>query len=96
MQTDIRALPMVVPQKLRRPSLLKRNPAKQEVLARAALLQLLRKYKLFHPAFVMYEPVDLRPFRPISLLHEKFYPRNINHIPVVKFFVCLDLERKSS
>ena len=42
------------------------------------------------------------PFRPISALHEKFYPRNIIHMPVVKFFVCLgvsqvrlpDIERK--
>jgi len=37
----------------------------------------------------MYEPVDLMYFRPISSLYEKFYPRNINYMPVVKFFVCL-------
>ena len=28
---------------------------------------------------------------PISALREKFNPRNINHMPVVKFFVRLDL-----
>jgi len=43
----------------------------------------------------MNEPVALMSFRPISSLYEKFYPRNINYMPVVKFFVCLDLERKS-
>jgi len=40
-----------------------------------------------------YEAVDLMYFFQISLLYEKFYPGNIR--PVVKFFVCLDLERKS-
>jgi hypothetical protein len=34
-------------------------------------------------------------FCPISALCSKFYPRNINYIPVVKFFACLDLEQKS-
>ncbi len=34
-------------------------------------------------------------FRPISALYNKIYPRNINYMPVVNFFVCLDLERKS-
>ena len=28
-------------------------------------------------------------FHPISSLYEKSYPRNINYMPVVKFFVCL-------
>ncbi len=26
-------------------------------------------------------------------LCEKFYPRNINHMPAVKFFACLDLDQ---
>jgi hypothetical protein len=30
---------------------------------------------------------------PISALHGKFNPRNINHMPAVKFFVRLDLEQ---
>jgi hypothetical protein len=30
---------------------------------------------------------------PISALREKFNPRNINHMPPVKFFVRLDLEQ---
>jgi len=34
-------------------------------------------------------------FRPISSLSEKFYPRNINYIPVVKFSRQLDIELKS-
>jgi hypothetical protein len=33
----------------------------------------------------------------LNLWHcERFYPRNINYMPVVKFLACLDLERKSS
>jgi len=35
-------------------------------------------------------------FCPISALCSKFYPRNINYMPVVKFFAGLDLEQKSS
>jgi len=35
-------------------------------------------------------------FCPISALCSKFYPRNINYMPAVKFFACLDLEQKSS
>jgi hypothetical protein len=31
---------------------------------------------------------------PISALCEKFNPRNIRHMSAVKFFACLDLERK--
>ncbi len=27
---------------------------------------------------------------------KKFYPRNINYMPAIKFFACLDFERKSS
>ncbi|TBV81477.1 MAG: hypothetical protein EYX74_04215 [Desulfobulbaceae bacterium] len=34
-------------------------------------------------------------FRPISALCSKNYPRNINHIPAVFFFACLDLEQNS-
>jgi hypothetical protein len=36
------------------------------------------------------------PFRPTSSLLRKFYPRNINHMPAVKFSSRLDLERKFS
>ncbi len=41
------------------------------------------------------EPFAKRSFRPNSALCSKFYPRNINHMPVVKFLACLDFERKS-
>ena len=41
-------------------------------------------------------PIQKRFFRPISALCERFYPRNINYMPVVKFFACLDLEQKLS
>jgi len=30
------------------------------------------------------------PFFPTSSLYSKNYPRNIDHMPVVIFFVCLD------
>ncbi|MEJ2660169.1 MAG: hypothetical protein P8Z73_05550, partial [Desulfobacteraceae bacterium] len=30
---------------------------------------------------------------PISALHEKFNPRNINHMPAVKFSARLDLDQ---
>ncbi len=43
---------------------------------------------------LMYEPVDLIPFCPISSLNEKLYPRNINYMPAVKFLICLDIEQK--
>ena len=43
----------------------------------------------------MYESVDLLCFRPISALYEKNNPRNIDYMPPVIFFICLDLERKS-
>jgi len=33
------------------------------------------------------------PFFPNSSLYSKNYPRNINYIPVVVFFVCLDFEK---
>jgi hypothetical protein len=33
------------------------------------------------------------PICPLSALREKFNPRNINHMPPVKFFVRLDLEQ---
>jgi hypothetical protein len=32
------------------------------------------------------------PICPISALREKFNPRNIHHMPAVKFFVRLDLD----
>ena len=35
------------------------------------------------------------PFFPNSALCSKNYPRNINHMPVVIFVACLDLEQKS-
>jgi hypothetical protein len=41
------------------------------------------------------EPFAKQSFRPNSALCSKFYPRNINYMPVVKFFACLDFERKS-
>ena len=41
------------------------------------------------------EPFAKRSFRPNSALCSKFYPRNINHMPVVKFLAFLDFERKS-
>jgi hypothetical protein len=41
------------------------------------------------------EPFAKRSFLPNSALCSKFYPRNINHMPVVKFLACLDFERKS-
>ncbi|NOR25352.1 MAG: hypothetical protein GQ542_13380 [Desulforhopalus sp.] len=45
---------------------------------------------------VINEPVDLRPFRPISALCEKNNPRNINYMSPVIFSTCLDIERKFS
>ena len=44
---------------------------------------------------VLAEAIDLggcprMPFFPNSSLYSKNYPRNINYIPVVIFFVCLD------
>jgi len=41
-------------------------------------------------------PIQKRFFCPISALCSKFYPRNINYMPAVTFFACLDLEQKSS
>jgi hypothetical protein len=38
-------------------------------------------------------PIQKWPICPISALHEKFNPRNINHMPAVKFFARLDLEQ---
>jgi hypothetical protein len=38
-------------------------------------------------------PIHKWPICPISALREKFNPRNINHMPAVKFFVRLDLEQ---
>ncbi len=36
-------------------------------------------------------PIHKWPICPLSVLHEKFNPRNINHMPAVKFFVRLIL-----
>jgi len=33
---------------------------------------------------------------PISSLHSKFYPQHINHMPAVKFQMCLDFEQISA
>ena len=41
------------------------------------------------------EPFAKLSFRPNSALCSKFYPRNISYMPVVKFFACLDFDRKS-
>ena len=55
---------------------------------------------LFDAALVLVMPlfvsIHKRFFGPISALCSKFYPRNINTMPVVKFFVCLDLDQNSS
>ena len=37
-------------------------------------------------------PIHKCPIGPISAFYEKFYPRNINHIPPVTFFESLDLD----
>ena len=41
-------------------------------------------------------PIHKRLFCPISALYSKFYPRNINYMPAVKFFACLDLDQNPS
>ena len=46
-----------------------------------------------HTGFIN-EPVDLLFFGPISSLFEKNNPGNINYMPVVIFFECLNLEPK--
>jgi glycosyltransferase involved in cell wall biosynthesis len=38
-------------------------------------------------------PIHKWPIFPISALRSKFYPRNINHMPPVKFLASLDLEQ---
>ncbi len=38
-------------------------------------------------------PIHKWPIFPISALCEKFYPRNINHMPAAKFFARLDLDQ---
>jgi hypothetical protein len=38
-------------------------------------------------------PIHKWPICPISVLREKFYPRNINQMPAVKFFMRLDLDQ---
>jgi hypothetical protein len=42
-----------------------------------------------------YELVSIHkwPICPISALREKFNPRDINHMPAVKFFTRLDLDQ---
>ncbi len=41
-------------------------------------------------------PLAKWSFHPNSALRSKFYLRNIQYNPAVKFFACLDFERKSS
>jgi hypothetical protein len=41
-------------------------------------------------------PIHKWLFCPISALREKFYPRNINYMPPVKFFARLDLDQNRS
>jgi hypothetical protein len=41
-------------------------------------------------------PIQKRPFCSNSSLLSKFYPRNINYMPVVTFIERLDLEQKIS
>ena len=41
-------------------------------------------------------PIHKWLFCPISALREKFYPRNINYMPPVKFFARLDLDQNPS
>jgi hypothetical protein len=41
------------------------------------------------------EPFAKHSFLPNSALCSKFYPLNIIYMPAVKFFACLDFERKS-
>ncbi|VTR64098.1 conserved hypothetical protein [Desulfosarcina cetonica] len=38
-------------------------------------------------------PIQKWPICPISVFREKFYPRNINYMPAVKFFARLDLDQ---
>ncbi|MBW2199739.1 MAG: bifunctional folylpolyglutamate synthase/dihydrofolate synthase [Deltaproteobacteria bacterium] len=45
--------------------------------------------------YVVGEAKQKRSFCPISALCSKFYPRNINYMPAVKFFAGLDLKQKS-
>ena len=59
-----------------------------------AILKSLRARYKNSGSVVIYEPVDLLFFGPISSLYEKNNPRNISYMPVVIFFVCLDLESK--
>ncbi len=41
-------------------------------------------------------PIQKWSFAPIATLCSKFYPRNINYMPVVKFIAYLALKAKSS
>ncbi|MGA6927665.1 MAG: hypothetical protein WBY88_18395, partial [Desulfosarcina sp.] len=48
------------------------------------------------PPFVRVVSIHKRLFCPISVLLEKFNPRNINYMPPVKFFARLDLDQNPS
>jgi hypothetical protein len=52
-------------------------------------------YTVYNMNVLYPEPFAKRSLRPNSALCSKFYPRNINYMPVVKFLACLDFERKS-
>jgi hypothetical protein len=38
-------------------------------------------------------PIHKWPICPLSAFYEKFNPRNINHMPAVKFLARLDLDQ---
>jgi hypothetical protein len=68
-------------------------------LARETLSRLLivfKRQELVNNNCQSVEPFAKQSFRPNSALCSKFYPQNINYMPVVKFFACLDFERKST
>ncbi len=44
-------------------------------------------------AVIYLVPIHKWPICPISVLREKFNPRNINPMPAVKFFARLDLDQ---
>jgi hypothetical protein len=73
--------------------------AKELGLARETLSRLLivfKRQELVNNNCQSVEPFAKQSCRPNSALCSKFYPQNINYMPVVKFFACLDFERKST
>ena len=51
-------------------------------------------YMVQEHALYPYEPLAKLSFCPTSGFCYEFYPWNINYMPVVKFFGCLDFEQK--